>query len=210
MSSRLRYVVPSALSLLALIFALSSGTFAGAQGVPDLGLPPGTITAFGGPTPPPGWLPADGSEVSRTQYPDLFVAIGTTYGAGNGTTTFNLPDLRGRVAVDKGTASDVDSLNESDGLAVDSRKVHHRHGKGTIAITTPSGAHQHRIPWGPNTPGTVLQTPVAKAGFSDWINTELGDGAHTHPNSAFSGEVGDTSGPLDAPAYLVVNFIVKS
>src|SRR2546421_10755651 len=107
MWSRLRWAIPSTLSLVALYVALSAGTFAGAQGVPDVGsVPPGTITAFGGDTPPPGWLPADGSEVSRTQYAALFAAIGTTYGAGNGSTTFNLPDLRGRVLVDKGTASD--------------------------------------------------------------------------------------------------------
>lgn len=41
----------------------------------------------------PGWLLADGAELSRTQYADLFRAIGTTYGVGNGTTTFNIPDL---------------------------------------------------------------------------------------------------------------------
>ena len=161
MSSRLRYVVPCALSLLALYLALSGGTFAGAQGAPDLGgAPTGTVVPFAGSAAPPGWLPADGSEVSRTEYPALFAAIGTTYGAGDGVKTFNLPDLRGRVVVDKGTASDVNQLGESDGLPVDSRKVHHRHGKGTIAIG-PSGAHQHRIPYGPNTPGTVLQTPSA-------------------------------------------------
>ncbi len=42
-----------------------------------------------------GWLMCNGSEVARTGYPELFSTIGTTYGAGDGTTTFNLPDLRG-------------------------------------------------------------------------------------------------------------------
>ncbi len=46
-------------------------------------------------TPPVGWLECDGSAVSRTTYANLFAVIGTTYGAGNGSTTFNLPDLRG-------------------------------------------------------------------------------------------------------------------
>ena len=212
MSSRLRFAIPSAVSILALCIALSAGNFVGAQGLPDTGaVPPGTVAAFAGTNPPPGWLPTDGSAVSRTQYPGLFAAIGTRYGGGGvGSTTFNLPDLRGRVLAGQGTASDVDTLGENDGLGVDSRKIHHRHGKGTIAITTPSGEHQHRIPWGPNTPGTVLQTPFAKAGFYDWINTEAGDGAHTHPNSAFSGEVGDTTGPLDAPAYQVVVWMIKA
>jgi microcystin-dependent protein len=50
---------------------------------------------------PAGYLIEDGSAVSRTIYSDLFAAIGTTYGAGDGSTTFNLPDSRGRAAVDK-------------------------------------------------------------------------------------------------------------
>jgi microcystin-dependent protein len=48
---------------------------------------------------PSGWLLCDGSAVSRTTYAALFAAIGTTYGAGNGSTTFNVPDLRGRTPV---------------------------------------------------------------------------------------------------------------
>lgn len=55
---------------------------------------------FGG-TVPTGWLLCDGAEVSRTAYADLFTAIGVTYGAGNGTTTFNLPDSRGRTLIGK-------------------------------------------------------------------------------------------------------------
>lgn len=51
-----------------------------------------------GTTAPTGWLLCFGQAVSRTTYAALFAAIGTTYGAGNGTTTFNLPDMRGRVA----------------------------------------------------------------------------------------------------------------
>src|SRR6185503_20590605 len=53
---------------------------------------------------PSGWLNCDGSAVSRTTYANLFAAIGTTFGAGDGSTTFNVPDLRGRViaAVDGG------------------------------------------------------------------------------------------------------------
>ena len=57
----------------------------------------GTTQDFAGGTPPPLWLLCDGSAVSRTTYADLFGAIGTTWGAGDGSTTFNLPDFRGRV-----------------------------------------------------------------------------------------------------------------
>jgi len=55
--------------------------------------------------PPTGWLLCDGRAVSRTTYAALFAAVGSTYGAGDGSTTFNLPDLRGRALVGAGTGS---------------------------------------------------------------------------------------------------------
>ncbi|WP_245000111.1 phage tail protein [Chromobacterium violaceum] len=57
--------------------------------------PPGLIGFFAGPAAPVGWLRANGTAVSRSTYAALFAAIGTLYGAGDGSTTFNLPDLRG-------------------------------------------------------------------------------------------------------------------
>jgi len=57
--------------------------------------PPGSIIMFGGSAAPDGWLKANGAAVSRTVYAALFQQVGTTWGAGNGSTTFNLPDLRG-------------------------------------------------------------------------------------------------------------------
>ena len=57
--------------------------------------PSGEVAYFAGRNAPAGWLKANGAAVSRTTYADLFAAIGTTYGAGDGRTTFNLPDLRG-------------------------------------------------------------------------------------------------------------------
>ncbi len=59
-------------------------------------VPVGTIIDYGGSSTPTGWLLCDGSAVSRTTYSALFTAIGITWGPGNGTTTFNVPDLRGR------------------------------------------------------------------------------------------------------------------
>ncbi|MBI4606045.1 MAG: tail fiber protein [Planctomycetes bacterium] len=59
-------------------------------------VPPGAVVAFAGTAPPPGWLLCDGSEVSREEHARLFGAIGVAHGAGNGSTTFNLPDYRGR------------------------------------------------------------------------------------------------------------------
>lgn len=55
----------------------------------------GTIKAWGGSTAPAGWLICDGAAISRTLYAGLFAVIGETYGAGDGSTTFNLPDVGG-------------------------------------------------------------------------------------------------------------------
>lgn len=55
----------------------------------------GTVAYLGMSTAPTGWLKANGAAISRTTYAALFTAIGTTYGAGDGSTTFNIPDLRG-------------------------------------------------------------------------------------------------------------------
>jgi microcystin-dependent protein len=69
-------------------------------------VPAGAVMAFAMNSAPAGWLQANGAAVSRTTYDDLFAAISTTYGAGNGSTTFNLPDLRGYFVRGSGTNSD--------------------------------------------------------------------------------------------------------
>ena len=61
----------------------------------------GTVLDFAGSAAPTGWLLCYGQAVSRTTYAPLFAAIGTTFGAGDGSTTFNLPDCRGRVHAGK-------------------------------------------------------------------------------------------------------------
>jgi microcystin-dependent protein len=71
--------------LLSVPYALSTGN----------GVPVGTVVAFMGNTPPPGWLICDGAAISRTNYSALFGTMGTASGSGDGSTTFNLPDLRG-------------------------------------------------------------------------------------------------------------------
>lgn len=62
-------------------------------------LPAGMIVPYAGSTAPDGWLLCDGSAVSRTTYSTLYSMISTTYGSGDGSSTFNLPDLRGRVPI---------------------------------------------------------------------------------------------------------------
>lgn len=59
----------------------------------------GELVPFAGAVAPSGWLICDGSAIGRQAYPDLFVVIGTTWGPGDGASTFNLPDMRGRVPV---------------------------------------------------------------------------------------------------------------
>lgn len=69
-------------------------------------VPVGGIVEFAGATAPKGWLLCDGSAVSRTDYAELFETIGITFGAGDGSTTFNLPNRKGKTGVG------VDSSNE--------------------------------------------------------------------------------------------------
>jgi len=79
-------------------------------------IPIGTISAFAGDTAPTGYLMCDGSAVSRTTYSELFAAIGTTYGAGDDSTTFNLPNIKGRTIVMQDTDdTDFDTLGETGG-----------------------------------------------------------------------------------------------
>lgn len=81
--------------------------------------PIGAIQSYGGETAPAGWLICDGSAVSRTDYEDLFNVIGTAFGTGDGSTTFNLPDLREAVPKGAGlTGKTVGAHLDADGLAV--------------------------------------------------------------------------------------------
>jgi microcystin-dependent protein len=68
-------------------------------------VPVGVVHPFAGSTAPDGWLLCDGSAVSRTTYADLFSVIGTIYGSGDGSTTFNLPDMRGIFPKGAGTTN---------------------------------------------------------------------------------------------------------
>lgn len=84
-------------------------------------IPAGVIMDYAGSSVPTGWLECDGSAVSRTTYADLFTAVSTTWGAGDGSTTFNLPDFRGRARIGRGTGTataagsnaDVDTTNDT-------------------------------------------------------------------------------------------------
>ena len=72
----------------------SSGTFALLSDIPSA-VPAGAVSYFAASSAPTNWLKANGAAISRTTYSALFAAIGTTYGVGDNSTTFNIPDLRG-------------------------------------------------------------------------------------------------------------------
>lgn len=94
--------------------------------------PVGVINAFGGTTAPEGWLLCQGQAISRTDYADLFAVIGTAFGSGDGSTTFNVPDMREAVPKGAGeTGQTVGAHVKSGGLAVgeflDDRLQSHKH-----------------------------------------------------------------------------------
>lgn len=76
---------------------------------PSATLPPGFISLHGASTPPSGYLECNGAAISRATYSALFAVIGTAFGAGDGTTTFNLPDMRGMFARGWAGAGSVDA-----------------------------------------------------------------------------------------------------
>lgn len=192
--------------------------------------PLGEIKIYAGATAPSGWGLCDGTAVSRATYADLFALIGTTYGVGDGSKTFNLPDLRSRFVAGKGTATWSDALNESGG-SKDTTLVAHEHTQpthahtqqGTFASTDP-GNHTHAHGDGYN---AGSQSPLG-AGQS-WMfvgggtvpNTG-GAGAHTH-NTTISGATTSNGGEnttgvtvatgsatnTNLPPYLTLNHIIR-
>lgn len=105
------------------------------------GLPIGTVIDFAGTTVPSDYLECDGSAVSRTDYADLFAVLGTTWGAGDGSTTFNLPDLRGRVSIGAGTGTAGGATAHAfASTGGDERMKDHSH---TLSRTTNVGISDH-------------------------------------------------------------------
>ena len=104
-------------------------------------LPAGIMMGYGGATAPSQWLLCDGTAVSRATYSALFSAIGVAYGVGNGSTTFNLPDYRGRVMVGlSSTDSDFDTLGEKYG---DKTKTIAAGNLPELAVTITDPGHDH-------------------------------------------------------------------
>lgn len=102
-------------------------------------VPSGAVLYFAGRTAPAGWLKANGAAVSRTAYAALFAAIGTTYGAGDGRSTFNLPDLRGEFLRGWDDGRGVDTPRPMGSAQVDAVRQHY-HGIGYISPNNDDGA----------------------------------------------------------------------
>ena len=113
----------------------------------DAAFTAGMLMPYAGSSAPTGWLLAYGQEISRTTYASLFSAIGTTYGVGNGSSTFNLPDLRGRVIAgqdDMGGASGNRLTNQTGGLDGDALGA--TGGAETHTLTTAQmPSHSHTV-----------------------------------------------------------------
>lgn len=162
-------------------------------------VPTGGMVEYAGAAAPAGWLLCDGASYLRTDYTDLFTALGgasSPWGLPDGT-HFNVPDMRGRTAVGKGTHADVDALADSDGVAVGSRRPNHNH-------TVNDAGHTHGFNAGDGSAGATY------GNFNG-----LGPSPVSVPASVQSATTGVTVGPqtnapTDGPGYLVVNYIVKT
>jgi microcystin-dependent protein len=108
-------------------------------------IPAGVIMDFGGTSAPAGFVACDGSAISRTIYADLFANIGTTWGVGDGSTTFNVPDLRGMFTRGTGTHGSLTMADsnayagQSVGSSENDQMQGHRHGMRGSANVTAGG-----------------------------------------------------------------------
>lgn len=162
----------------------TGGTVSGVSDVPT-----GSITAFGGTSAPSGWLLCDGAAVSRTTFAALRAVIGDAYGIGDGSTTFNVPDLRGRFPLGKddmgGASANRVTATEADNL-----------GQGTGAeeftqTTSTLVAHSHT------------------AGFPT-VHGAGGSGRDTNTAGNPTGTTGSSNAQNLMNPYQTVNYIIKT
>lgn len=160
-------------------------------------LPIGSITAYGKETAPANWLICDGSEVNRTTYSDLFKVIGTKYGEGDGSTTFNLPNLKGRVPVGlDGNDTDFGTIGKTGG-----EKIHlHDLTSGAAQIKTNLGSASGGYVAKALTPYTTNRKFLLN-GNSSTDTDSMSEGV------ALTGDTGDAN---SLQPYEVNNFIIKA
>lgn len=148
-------------------------------------VPAGAVMPFAGTTAPAEWLLCYGQAVSRTQYGQLFAVIGTTYGTGDGSTTFNVPDLRGRVVagVDNMGGSAASRLTSTT-ITGGGDAVGEVGGSQTHTLTTSEmPSHTHTIRIDSNTGGAAAYIPPSNSsnsGYTTTSNATGGGGAHNN------------------------------
>jgi microcystin-dependent protein len=169
-----------------------------------LGAPTGSIQPYGGSSAPSGWLITDGAAVSRTTYAPLFSVLGTAYGAGNGSTTFNLPNLRGRTLVGLDAAqSEFQSLGQTGGIKTHalsmSEMPSHNHGGG-------SHGHSFNV-----TPARILGNNTgARFGGTSEFNDSLASDVSINGSGTIIGTEGGNAAHPNLQPYAVVNWIIRT
>jgi microcystin-dependent protein len=145
--------------------------------------PTGTVVDYAGSTAPTGWLLCYGQAVSRTTYADLFAVIGTTYGAGDGSTTFNVPDLRGRVTAGKDDmgGTGASRLTSGSAAALDGTTLGQSGGDEEHTLTIAEmPAHTHEYYYNVAAADGVARTRPLSSGDPYNTSSTGGDGAHNN------------------------------
>jgi microcystin-dependent protein len=172
---------------------------------------PGEIMTYGGASAPAGWLLCNGQAVSRATYASLFGVVGTVYGVGDGSSTFNVPDLSGRFpfGFDGSHALGSISGQEEITLTVGNLPAHthtiahthamdhyhdmsHTHDMSHGHGSTSSGGNHHHTVKQSNNTGTN-NTTLARGSQNDRDVDTTSDGAHTHTIPNFAGSTGGDS-----------------
>jgi len=173
-------------------------------------MPAGMVTTWAGTSAPAGWLMADGSAVSRSTYADLFGVIGTTYGAGDGSTTFNVPNLKGNVPVGRDSAqTEFSALGQVGGS-----KSHYHKATGSKSGTVLAGDMRAAIGavngdiarLGYVAVGRHPDAPSVVASYSGTFGTVSSTSYTVNHNTPVYGE---TSTELGLQPYVTLNYIVK-
>lgn len=162
----------------------------------------GQVQMYAGSTAPTGWLFCHGQAVSRTTYATLFAVIGTTFGEGDGSTTFNLPDFQGRVPVGVGQSTVEDATWRALGASGGTETVTlTANQSGQRALTIDGGAHSHTFYYGGMGSGSRNSLTVYNAGGTGNYGS---GGTHTHAVSAANA----TEAHNNMMPYLGVEYII--